>query len=225
MIKVISTQSCVQVVHQADVGGVVQRRAFGQQTIGTQEALCVFMALFGHEHLVRLFVYREVARRDDALACAWVFFTHLACQRRHDAVDGHIQLGVVFCLAADDEWRARLIDQDGIHLVHDGEVEFALHTVCGFVDHVVAEVVKAEFVVRAVGDVSAISRLLFITWHLWQVDTHSQAQPVVQARHPLRIATGQVVVHRHHVHALPGEGVEVHRQCGGQSFAFTRAHF
>ena len=78
------------VVHQTDVGGVVQRRTFGQQAIGAEDALGVFMALFGHEHLVRFFVHREVTSFDDALACAWIFFTNLAFEQWHDAVDGHV---------------------------------------------------------------------------------------------------------------------------------------
>ena len=52
VIEVMRTQGSGQVVHQADVGGVVQRRAFGQHAHFNQQALRIFMPLLGQEHLV-----------------------------------------------------------------------------------------------------------------------------------------------------------------------------
>ena len=52
VVEVVRTQSSGQVVHQTDVGRVVQRRAFGQHAHLHQQALRIFMALFGEEHLV-----------------------------------------------------------------------------------------------------------------------------------------------------------------------------
>ena len=132
---------------------------------------------------------------------------------------------MIFGLAADDQRRARFIDQDGIDLVDDGVMQFALHPVAGLVHHVVAQIVKAKLVVGAVGDVAGISRLLFFARHLRQVDAHTQAQKVIQTPHPLRIALGQVVVDRHHMDAATRQGIEVNRQGGGEGFALTGAHF
>ena len=56
----------------------------------------------------------------------------------------------------DDERRARLVDQDGVDLVDDRVVQLALHVVLEPQLHVVAQVVEAELVVRAVGDVGAV---------------------------------------------------------------------
>ena len=46
----------------------------------------------------------------------------------------------------------------------------------------------------------------------------------MNAAHPLRVALGEIVVHRHHVHALAGERVEVCRQGRHEGLALTRAH-
>jgi len=183
------------------------------------------MAVFGQEHLVRLFVDREVAGHRDAFARARVGFAFLLGQQRHHLVDGQVEVGVVFGLAADDQRRAGLVDQDRVHFVDDGEVQAALNPVAGLVDHVVAQVVEAVFVVRAVRDVAAVGFLLFFARHLRQVDAHRQAQEVVQPAHPPRVAAGEVVVHRDHVHALAGQRIQVHRQRGGQRLAFAGAHF
>ncbi len=46
-----------------------------------------------------------------------------------DEVSAGVQLGGLVALTGDDERRARLVDEDGVHLVHDGEGVAALHHV------------------------------------------------------------------------------------------------
>jgi hypothetical protein len=72
VVQVVGPQRRVQVVHQRDVGRVVQRGALGQQAQVEQDALGVLVALLGQEDLVRLLVDREVARLGDAFAGARV---------------------------------------------------------------------------------------------------------------------------------------------------------
>ena len=182
------------------------------------------MPALGQEHLVPLLVHGEIARLGHTLAGTRVFLTLLSLQLRHHGVDRHIHIGMVFRLPADDQGRARFVDQNRIHLVHDRVVQCALHPVCRLVDHVVAQIVKTVFVVGAVGDVGVVGRLLFLARHAGVVDTNAQPQKVIQAPHPLRVAGREIVVDGHHMHAAPRQGVEVHRQRRGQGFAFARAH-
>jgi hypothetical protein len=225
VIQVPCTQRGVQVVHQRDVGRVIERSAFGQQLEFAQQLLGLFVPVFGQEHLVGLFVDREVARHRDAFARARIGLAFLLDEQRHHLVDGQIEVGVVFGLAADDQRGAGLVDQDGVHLVDDGVVQAALNPVAGLVHHVVAQVVEAVFVVGAVGDVAAVGALLFLARHLRQVDTHRQAQEVIKPAHPLGVAAGEVVVHGDHVHAVARQRIQIHRQRGGQRLAFAGAHF
>jgi hypothetical protein len=88
---------------------------------------------------------------------------------------------VILGLAGDDQRRAGLVDQDGVHLVDDGVVEAALHALAQLIHHVVAQVVEAELVVGAVGDVRRVGRLLLVVGHLRQVAAHAQAQEAVDA--------------------------------------------
>ena len=46
---------------------------------------------------------------------------------RNELVDGVVELGAVVERAGDDQRRARLVDQDRVHLVDDGVVVAALH--------------------------------------------------------------------------------------------------
>ena len=63
--------------------------------------------------------------------------------------------------AADDQRRARFVDQNGIHFIDNSEIMAALHLVLAAGGHaVVAQVIEAEFGVGAVGDVAIILRAL-----------------------------------------------------------------
>ena len=56
----------------------------------------------------------------------------------------------------DDQRRARLVDEDVVDLVDDREAALALDPLLELDDHVVAEVVEAELVVRAVRHVGGV---------------------------------------------------------------------
>ena len=59
------------------------------------------------------------------------------------------------------------------------------------------------------------------------MDDHAdlQAEELVEAAHPLRVAAGQVVVDGDDVDALAFQRVEVGRQRGDEGLAFTGLHF
>ena len=224
VVEMLRAQRCVHVVHQRDVGRVVETRAFDKQAGFAQQPLRVLVAVLGEEDLVRLLVDREVARVDHAFASAQVELADLLLQLRHDLVDAHVHLGVVFGLAADDERRARLVDQDRIDLVDDRVGQAAGDAVGGVLHHVVAQVVEAEFVVGAVGDVGSVGGLLFLARHLGEVHAHGQAEVVVELAHPGCVAADQVVVDGDQVHALAGERVEVDGERGRERLALAGAH-
>ena len=141
-----------------------------------------------------------------------------------DGVDPVVLVGGLLGGAADDEGRARLVDEDGVHLVHDREVVAALH-VAGQVElHVVAQVVEAELVVGAVGDVGRVGHLPLRVAQVVLDDAHGQAQEAEDPAHPLAVALGQVVVDGDHVDALARQGVEVGGQGGHQGLALARLH-
>ena len=76
-----------------------------------------------------------------------------------DEIVGHlVELGRFFALAGDDERCPRFVDEDGVDLVDDDKVVPALHHLLLVDGHIVAEVVEAEFIVRAVGDVGGVGR-------------------------------------------------------------------
>ena len=101
----------------------------------------------------------------------------------------------------------------------------ALHAVGQVELHVVAQVVEAELVVGAVGNVGAVGFAPLAIVEIVHDDADRQAQEGVELAHPLRVALGQVVVDRDHVNAASGERIQVHRQGRNQRFAFAGLHF
>ena len=100
----------------------------------------------------------------------------------------------------------------------------ALHQLALADDHVVAQVVEAQLVVRAVGDVAGIGGAAFGAVQI--VDDQADAQPheAVDFAHPLAVAARQIVVDGHDVHALAGQRVQVRGQGGHQRFALAGLH-
>ena len=219
--QVVCAQRRHQVMEQQDVGRVVERRALGEQAHVLEDLLGLLVTGFRQLDLVTLLVDPEVALGLRLVGLG--LFLHAVEQRRH-RVHADIQFRMVLGLTADDQRRARLVDQDRVHLVDDGVREAALHALAGLVDHVVAQVIEAELVVGAVRDVGRVRLLLQVVRHLRQVDPDRQPQIVVEPTHPLGIALREVVVDRDQMDALPGQGVEVDRQGPGQRLALAGPH-
>ena len=91
--------------------------------------------------------------------------------------------------------------------------------------HVVAQVVEAELVVGAVGDVGVVRALLVVpVVVLGDHDADREAERLVDPAHPRRVTLHEVVVHRHEVDAVPGERVEVGGQGGDERLALAGLH-
>ena len=143
---------------------------------------------------------------------------------RREAVSDLIQLGGLFALTRNDERRARLIDQDGVHLIDDGECMVALHHGVLVDGHIVAQIVEAELVVRAVGDVGGVHRLAGLRRYLVDNEADLEAEETVHLAHPLAVALGEVVVDGDDVYALAGQCVQVGGQGGYEGLAFAGLH-
>ena len=116
---------------------------------------------------------------------------------------------VVVRLARDDQWCAGLVDQDGVDLVDDAVAVATLHLVLEPPLHVVAKVVEAELVVRAVGYVGRVGLLLRPVVLVRADDSRRQAEVGVDGAHPGGVASGEVVVDGDDVDTLARQRVEV----------------
>ena len=107
----------------------------------------------------------------------------------------------------DDQRRPGLVDEDRVDLVDDRVDVAPLHLVLAGHRHVVAQVVEAELVVRAVGDVGGVlPPLVGGVVHAGHDEADGEPQPVVDLPHPLGVAPGQVLVDRHDVQPAAATG-------------------
>lgn len=217
----VRAQRCVNVGQQAQVVRRVEALAFAEQAVLAQQVLDELVALLVEFDLAGLLVDAVVA----FLGRLALDLFNLALETRDQLVDLDVQLGAVFGLAGDDQRGTRLVDEDRVHFVDHGEVQLALELVVQAEGHVVAQVIEAEFVVGAVGDVGGVGGALVFRRLEGSDHADAEAEELVQRAHPVGVAARQVVVHRDHVHALAGQRVEVDRQGAHQGLALAGTHF
>ena len=145
-------------------------------------------------------------------------------QLRDDAVDLVIEIGRFLGWPRDDQRRSRFVDEDAVDLVDDRVVVTALHVVREVELHVVAEVVETELVVRAVGDIAGVRDLAFLIVEVMLDDANRHPKEPVDAAHPFRVATREVVVDRDDMDALALERIEVGRKGRDERLALAGLH-
>ena len=206
---------------------VLKQQVFGVHQVLDAEVLLRFLdAALCERGGARLFVDYVVAVGGKVLGVDLFLYlldlSHL--ERADEIVRLTVKVGGFVAHAADDERRPRLVDEDGVDLVHYREIVPALNAVRLVRDHVVAKIVEAHLVVRAVGYVRGVRFLVRGGVALVYDQTDRQAEEAVDLAHPFRVAAGEVIVDRDDVHAVAGERVEVGGKRRDERFAFARLH-
>ncbi len=109
-------------------------------------------------------------------------------------------------------------------------------------DQIVAEIIEAVFIVRAVGDVGAIgfgpragpevlqSPVGGVIGRIEDEggvmlnDAGREAEGMVELTHPLRVPLGQIIVHGNEMRAFSFEGVQIDREGGDESLSLAGFH-
>ena len=161
------------------------------------------------------------------------FKVRVAPELPGDPIGHPVAIHVVARGTGDDQRRARLVDEDVVHLVDDRIVQGTLHLLQvqrvprvapGGRAHIVAEVVKAVLVVRSVRDVAGVGLLPLVVGHVALDRADREPQRHVQGPHPLHVAPRQVVVDRDDVDPFALQGVEIGRQRGDERLPFAGHH-
>ena len=216
----VCAQGLVDVVQDVHVGRV-------PQVLHAQELLDMRHAHLGQRGCLGLLVDDVVSgllQLDALLGLLVAGDARARLELGDDGVDAVVLVRRLLGRAADDQRRARFVDQDRVHLVDDGVVVPALDIAGQLELHVVAQVVEAQLVVRAVGNVSGVGLLALFVAQVVLDHADCQAQEAEDAAHPLAVALGQVVVDRDDVHAFAPEGVQVGRQRGHERLALAGLH-
>ena len=100
-----------------------------------------------------------------------------------------------------------------------------LHQVLFIPRHVVTQVIEAEFIIGAIGDVGVVLLTALGRIHVRQNATSGHTKEVEYPAHKVALVFRQIVIHGDHMHTLTFKGVEIARQGGYKRLAFTRLHF
>jgi len=147
--QVMGAQGTVDMVDQAEIGGLIEAVFAAQQAVADQQVFGFLVPLLGEFHLAGFLV-------DDKVAGLVFGFRG---QLLHQHIDALVKCRAVLGGAGDDQRRARLVDQDRIHFIDNGVKVAALGFVLQAQGHVVAQVIEAELVVGAVGNVGGVGFL------------------------------------------------------------------
>ncbi len=200
-------QTLVDVVNDRDVLHVVERIRF-EQTGLPQRPL----------HLL----HARLGQADGALLLVDLVIRLI--EPGNEGIDRIVEIGAVVERPGNDERGARLVDQDGVDLVDDRIDVPALDHVLHAVLHVVAQIIEAQLVVGAVGDVAVIGLLALLVVEAMHDDADLEAEKTVDLPHPFGVALGQVIVDRHDMNAAARQRIQVDRQRRHQGLAFAGLH-
>ncbi len=199
----VGLESFVNVVEVFDILGFVEVLDF-------EIFLKLFKTFIGEGDRVVFFV-------DD------VVFVFL--EERDDFVDFIVKFKTLFDLARNDERCTRFINQDRVNLIHNRKEKIALRALSKAIFHVIAEIIKAEFVVGTVSYIRRIGALALGVRQVRQDLARRHPKRTIKLTHPVSITRRQVVIHRNEVRTFASEGVEVKGASGHQRLALTRLHF
>ena len=215
-IKCVGPQACRQMMHQANIGRIVKTFRFPNQPFFDQQGFDRFVTFFRQKRLLRLLIDRKVTG---------AVFLLLHREPWNKLVDLNIKIDRFIRGTRNNQRCAGLVNQNRVHFVNDGETQASLYLVRNMLSEIIAKIIKAEFIVSAVGDVRGVS-CPFLFRHLTALD-HANRHPekFENRRHPARVPLSQVLVDGNNVHTIAGQCVEVSRQGRNQCFALTGAHF
>ena len=139
---------------------------------------------------------------------------------------GHLIItgGGFICLAADDEGSTGFVNQNAVNLVDNGIVKRTLHLSIGAHGHIVTQVIKAELIVGAEGDVAHILQFFDLRGDRVPDQADGKAEEAVQLAHPLAVTRREVLVDGNNVYALAGQRIKINGAGGHQRFTFAGFH-
>ena len=160
----------------------------------------------------------------DGIHLGQVFHVLAARQLSRQDVAGLINFGGFAALAGNNQRRPRLVNQNRVHLIDNRVMQTAQHQLVLVDCHVVAQVIKAQLIVRDIGDVRIVRLAALLGRHAVQHHAAGKAHEAENLSHLLRITFGQIIVDRNNMYALAVQRVQIRRERRHQRFALAGAH-
>ena len=215
---------------------VILRHRFECRLVSVHFGLCFVNDLLGFFHtgaVFGLFGFGQFALRIGHRSLSGINGFLQVCigsLQRHQLPAHRIGLlvscHIILRRAGNNQRRPRLIDQDRVHLIDNRILQRPLSHLRHRGLHIIAQVVKSEFIIGTIGDIAAVLRPPLGTSgiHIRLNRTNGHPQCVVHRTHPLSIALGKVVIDGDQMHLAAGQMDQICRQRRHQRLALTGGH-
>ena len=127
-------------------------------------------------------------------------------------------------MTGNDQRCSCLIDQNRVHLINNGKFHATLYELFFIDHHIISQIIKAQFVVRHISNITVISCTSFIIVHGIQHHADSKSQEFMYFSHPLGITLRQIIVDRDNMNPFSGQRIQVCRKCRHEGLTFTGSH-
>ena len=186
------------------------------QIIDPQNLLNLLNALIGQSHTTPLLIQNIIIWRQSLTN-----FCKLIISRR-----------IVPRWRTNNQWCPRFINQNRVHLIHNRKVQLTLPEILHFARHIITQIVKPKLIVCPISNVCIIrlfsrrrtkmpESLIFVVLILIFriiykrrfVNNHTYRKPqkIIHRPIPARITLRQIIIHRHHMHTTPSQGIKIRR--------------
>ena len=113
-----------------------------------------------------------------------------------------VQVCCFFRATGNDQRRSGFIDQNGIDLIDDCDMQPAQHAVLHIGNHIITQIIKAQLGVCGICNIT-VKCITLLRWcQRAGVYTDTQTQEPVNLSHPFRITACQIVVDSNNVYPL-----------------------
>ena len=199
------------------------------KVLDIKEFLNLLDTLFGKVDDLVLFIYNKVTGLDN-------FFTHDSSHLCHlmarfttfkllcKDITHFIKLRGFAALSGNDQRCTCLVNQDGVDLIDDTVMQISLYQLFFINNHVVTKVIKSQFVVGYVSNITSICFTAFFRCHVVEYHTDSQTKEFMNLTHPLSISFCQIVIDGYDVNTLAFQCIQICRKCGNKCLTFTGLH-
>ena len=220
----VSLHNAVRVERLLNV--MIDRHIFGIGKIfDRKKFLCLRNAVLSQNGALGLLIHDIILSHVLIVGLGIHFLYDMRTQTAHEFFRRLIKLVGLRALSRNDERGSRFVDQDRVHLVHDRKRIAALCQIALENDHVIAQIVKADLVVRSVSNICRVSRLLFLGTLSVNDQARRQTEKCVNLAHFLAVTSGKVIVDRNDMHAFSRQRVQICGHGCNESLTFTRFHF
>ena len=189
-----------------------------------EEFFCLDHAVRRQNGGIRLLVH-NVVRVDVIVLLLGIQLGHdVLAQGADKLIRALIEIRGLLALSGNNQRRSCLVDQNGVHLVHDGKSVPALYHALLVHHHVVTQVIEAVLIIGAVRDIRVVSGVLFSLRLPMNNQPGGQSHEAVDLAHFLGVARCQIIIDRDDMHAVTGQCVEVGGHGSNQRLALTGLH-